>query len=86
MFNYSNKINVYFLADFFPRNVNEMAVDGGNCYAHLFRSVSLPTMRSDSTSGPDLKYMLKTFTKMLAFSITPLSLSGGSIEHTQRGS
>ena len=34
----------------------------GNCYAHLFRPVSVPTMRPDSMSESGLKYMFKTFT------------------------
>ena len=78
--------NILLHTDFFPTNMNGMAVNRGNCYAHLFRPVSLPTMRSDSMSESGLKYIFKTFTKILAFSIAPLSLSGGLIEHTQRGS
>ena len=49
------KQNKYiFLTDFSPRNVNEKAVDQGNCFAHLFRPVSLTTMRSESISKSDL--------------------------------
>ena len=36
--------------------MNEMAANRGNCYAHLFRPVSIPTMRPDSMSESGLKY------------------------------